>query len=81
MDISFCFNTAVHSPPKIIKQPSSDEVLYQVANKSNENDKPFLIECEAEGEPAPRFMSNIFYIYTWVALIDNFVIIWENNIL
>lgn len=47
------FSRTVHTPPKIIKQPPTDEVLYQVAQQSNENDKPFLIECEAEGEPAP----------------------------
>lgn len=45
----------VHSPPRIIKQPPTDELLYQVAQQSNENDKPFLIECEAEGEPAPTY--------------------------
>ncbi|XP_031628790.1 neuroglian-like isoform X2 [Contarinia nasturtii] len=45
----------VHSPPRIIKQPPTDELLYQVAQQSNENDKPFLIECEAEGEPAPKY--------------------------
>lgn len=48
------FLFVVHSPPKIIKQPPSDELLYQVALQANENDKPFLIECEAEGEPAPK---------------------------
>lgn len=46
----------VHSPPRIIKQPPTDELLYQVAQQSNENDKPFLIECEAEGEPAPKYV-------------------------
>lgn len=43
----------VHSPPRIIKQPPTDEMLYQVA-QAGENDKPFVIECEAEGEPAPK---------------------------
>lgn len=28
-----------------------------MAQQSNENDKPFLIECEAEGEPAPKYVS------------------------
>ncbi|XP_015587223.1 neuroglian isoform X2 [Cephus cinctus] len=46
----------VQSPPRISKQPPTDEQLFQVAQaKINENDKPFLIECEAEGEPAPRY--------------------------
>lgn len=48
------FVSIVHSPPRIIKQPPTDELLYQVAQQQNENDKPFLIECEAEGEPAPK---------------------------
>ncbi|XP_018050218.1 PREDICTED: neuroglian isoform X1 [Atta colombica] len=49
----------VQSPPRISKQPPTDEQLFQVAQKNiNENDKPFLIECEAEGEPAP--------LYRWI---------------
>ncbi|KAL1379050.1 hypothetical protein quinque_014585 [Culex quinquefasciatus] len=43
----------IHSPPSIIKQPPTDEMLFQVA-QTGENDKPFIIECEAEGEPTPR---------------------------
>ncbi|XP_046388931.1 neuroglian isoform X2 [Ischnura elegans] len=43
------------SPPRIVKQPPSDELLFQVAVQQNENDKPFIIECEAEGEPAPKY--------------------------
>ena len=27
----------------------------QVAQRVDENDKPFIIECEAEGEPAPKY--------------------------
>lgn len=51
----FCsYSCAVHSPPQIIKQPPTDELLFQVALQSNENDKPFIVECEAEGEPAPK---------------------------
>lgn len=46
----------IQSPPRISKQPPTDEQLFQVAQaKISENDKPFLIECEAEGEPAPRY--------------------------
>lgn len=45
----------IHSPPRIIKQPPTDEMLFQVAQQQNENDKPFIIECEAEGEPAPKY--------------------------
>lgn len=43
----------IHSPPRIIKQPPTDEMLFQVA-QPGENDKPFVIECEAEGEPSPK---------------------------
>ncbi|XP_058814203.1 neuroglian isoform X1 [Topomyia yanbarensis] len=44
----------IHSPPRIIKQPPTDEMLFQVA-QPGENDKPFIVECEAEGEPTPRY--------------------------
>lgn len=44
----------VQSPPQIVKQPPSDELLFQVAQRIDENDKPFIIECEAEAEPAPK---------------------------
>lgn len=43
-------------PPQMVKQPpSSEELLFQVASRLDENDKPFIIECEAEGEPAPKY--------------------------
>merc|ERR1712142_912887 len=45
----------VQSPPRIIKQPPTDELLFQVKSRADENDKPFVIECEAEGEPAPTY--------------------------
>ncbi|XP_039276536.1 neuroglian isoform X2 [Nilaparvata lugens] len=48
-------NAIVPSPPRIVKQPPTDELLFQVASQQNENDKPFIIECEAEGEPAPKY--------------------------
>ena len=47
------FSFSVQSPPYIIKQPPTDELLFQVKSRADENDKPFVIECEAEGEPAP----------------------------
>ena len=46
----------VQSPPKIIKEPPTDELLFQVKSKPSDNDKPFIIECEAEGEPAPSYV-------------------------
>ena len=45
---------SVQSPPYIIKQPPTDEVLFKVKARADENDKPFVIECEAEGEPQPQ---------------------------
>jgi hypothetical protein len=48
--------SAVQSPPRMVKQPPTDELLFQVAQQQNENDKPFIIECEAEGEPAPKYV-------------------------
>ncbi|EAA45046.5 AGAP000720-PA [Anopheles gambiae str. PEST] len=47
-------HSLIHSPPRIIKQPPPDEMLFQVAQQG-ESDKPFLIECEAEGEPTPKY--------------------------
>ena len=51
--ISYIF-IPVQSPPYMVKQPPKDEVLFQVKSRVDENDKPFVIECEAEGEPAPK---------------------------
>ncbi|XP_018915521.1 neuroglian isoform X2 [Bemisia tabaci] len=45
----------ISSPPRIVKQPPTDEILFQVVSQQNENDKPFIIECEAEAEPAPKY--------------------------
>ncbi|XP_061709263.1 neuroglian isoform X3 [Cydia pomonella] len=42
------------SPPRIVKQPTMEEQLFMVA-QPGEADKPFIIECEAEGEPAPQY--------------------------
>lgn len=50
----FSVFTTAHSPPLMTKQPTNGESLFQVSAKTNnENEKPFIIECEAEGEPAP----------------------------
>ena len=48
-------NAVIKSPPLMVKQPpSNEELLFQVARSKDENDKSFIIECEAEGEPAPK---------------------------
>lgn len=44
---------AVPTPPQITKQPPTDQILFKVANL-NDNESPFLIQCEADGEPAPK---------------------------
>ncbi|XP_037049599.1 neuroglian-like [Bradysia coprophila] len=45
----------IHSPPNFIKQPPNDELFFQVALEPHRMDKPFLIECEATGEPEPTY--------------------------
>ncbi|ALC49261.1 Nrg [Drosophila busckii] len=44
-----------NSPPKITKQPPTDELLFKVAQANKESDKPFIIECEANGHPEPEY--------------------------
>lgn len=34
----------------------AEEMLFQVAS-FGDTEKPFIIECEAEGEPAPKWVS------------------------
>ena len=38
----------------MVKQPSTDELLFQVIQRQDEK-KSFIIECEAEGEPEPAW--------------------------
>ncbi|KAG8193026.1 hypothetical protein JTE90_028143 [Oedothorax gibbosus] len=49
----------VQFPPTIIKQPPHEQ-LYQVAQTQDEKDNPFMLECEAQGNPEPeyRWMKN-----------------------
>ncbi|XP_055389959.1 neuroglian-like [Condylostylus longicornis] len=54
---NFHYPFLINSPPKIIKQPPTDELLFKVAQQSKESDKPFLIECEAEGNPDPQMQT------------------------
>ena len=51
----FIFFYLAQSPPRIVKQPPTGELLLQVASNPTENDRPFVIECEAEGEPVPKY--------------------------
>lgn len=44
----------VPSPPTMIKQPKHEQ-LYQVSQSQDEPDKPFLLECEAQGNPEPTY--------------------------
>lgn len=57
MTIELYYIVLVQSPPRIVKEPPVDELLFQVVTNQNENDKPFIIDCEAEGEPAPKYYS------------------------
>ncbi|XP_077496239.1 neuroglian-like [Amblyomma americanum] len=47
-------STLQPSPPTMVKQPAL-EVLYTVPLSHDELDKPFLLECEAEGKPIPVY--------------------------
>ncbi|KAF5274231.1 hypothetical protein FQA39_LY07335 [Lamprigera yunnana] len=49
------YTREILSPPRIVKQPPTDEVLFQVESGSDESNKPFYIECEAVGEPTPKY--------------------------
>ncbi|XP_064485418.1 neuroglian-like [Ornithodoros turicata] len=44
----------VPSPPTMIKQPKQEQ-LYQVSQSQDEPDKPFALECEAQGNPEPTY--------------------------
>ncbi|KAH9364561.1 hypothetical protein HPB48_021047 [Haemaphysalis longicornis] len=44
----------VPSPPTMVKQPKHEQ-LYQVSQSQDELDKPFLLECEAQGNPEPTY--------------------------
>lgn len=42
----------------IVKEPLVDELLFQVTTQQYGNDIkhiPFIIDCEAEGEPSPKY--------------------------
>ena len=45
----------IKSPPQIIKQPPTEELLFQVKSRADEADKPYILECEADGEPTPEY--------------------------
>ncbi|XP_075525706.1 neuroglian-like [Dermacentor variabilis] len=41
-------------PPTLVKQPAREQ-LFQVAQSPDETEKPFVLECEATGEPEPTY--------------------------
>lgn len=45
----------IDSPPSMIRQPPSDGVLFQVVTGQDEKEKPFILECEATGNPEPTY--------------------------
>ncbi|XP_035227979.1 neuroglian-like isoform X2 [Stegodyphus dumicola] len=46
--------TTIPYPPTMIKQPNPDQ-LFQVSQTQDEQDKPFILECEARGNPEPEY--------------------------
>uniref|UniRef100_T1JDB9 Neuronal cell adhesion molecule n=1 Tax=Strigamia maritima TaxID=126957 RepID=T1JDB9_STRMM len=52
---AFSLSAVIPSPPTITKQPPSDYLLFQVAVNQDEKEKPFVLECEATGEPQPTY--------------------------
>ncbi|GAB6021405.1 hypothetical protein CHUAL_004014 [Chamberlinius hualienensis] len=42
-------------PPTIIRQPPADSLLFQVVTGPDEKEKPFILECEATGNPSPTY--------------------------
>lgn len=57
MNYKIVTSPSVQSPPLIIKQPVTEEMLFQVASYGD-TEKPLIIECEAEGEPAPKYVKS-----------------------
>lgn len=47
-------HSIVPSPPTILKQPPHEQ-LYQISQGSDEPEKPFMLECEAQGSPEPKY--------------------------
>lgn len=44
----------VPSPPTMVKQPPHEQ-LYQISQGADEPEKPFMLECEAQGSPEPKY--------------------------
>ncbi|RWS06138.1 neuronal cell adhesion molecule-like protein [Dinothrombium tinctorium] len=45
---------SIPRPPSIEKQPQHEQ-LFQVSQTPDETDKPFTLDCEASGNPEPKF--------------------------
>ncbi|RXG56622.1 Neuroglian [Armadillidium vulgare] len=59
----------VKYPPRMVKQPlPNEELLFQVARGGGEaeNEKPFTIECEAQGSPPPNRNLRFFFCHSLV---------------
>lgn len=44
--------TTIPYPPTIARQPSHEQ-LFQVSQTQEEQDRPFVLDCEAHGNPEP----------------------------
>ncbi|XP_067134439.1 neuroglian-like [Centruroides vittatus] len=50
----FQYSPTFQYPPTMMKQPPHEQ-LYQVAQNEDEYDKPFVLDCEANGNPEPEY--------------------------
>ncbi|KAL1420683.1 hypothetical protein MTO96_004427 [Rhipicephalus appendiculatus] len=41
-------------PPALVKQPAREQ-LFRVSHSSDEPERPFVLECEATGDPEPTY--------------------------
>ncbi|KAG8195062.1 hypothetical protein JTE90_029641 [Oedothorax gibbosus] len=46
--------TTIPFPPTMVRQPPHEQ-LFQVSLTQDEQDKPFILECEAKGNPQPEY--------------------------